>query len=65
MLDQVPAQLRVKVVCRPRYALPGWSDLAKAMRYALTHWGGLILYLDDGRLEMDTNVDPILQAQRR
>ena len=36
--------------------LPGWSDLAKAMRYALRHWEGLVLYLDDGRLEMDTNV---------
>src|SRR5262249_24944254 len=36
--------------------LPGWSDLAKAMRYLLRHWDGLILYLDDGRLEMDTNV---------
>lgn len=36
--------------------LPGWSDLAKAMRYLLNHWEGLILYLDDGRLEMDTNV---------
>jgi transposase len=35
--------------------VPGWSDLAKAMRYALRHWDGLILYLDDGRLEMDTN----------
>jgi len=36
--------------------VPGWSDLAKAMRYALRHWDRLILYLDDGRLEMDTNV---------
>jgi hypothetical protein len=36
--------------------LPGWSDLAKAMRYVLRHWDGLILYLDDGRLEVDTNV---------
>jgi hypothetical protein len=25
--------------------VPGWSDLAKAMRYALRHWDGLILYL--------------------
>jgi transposase len=25
------------------------------MRYALNHWNGLIRYLDDGRLEMDTN----------
>ena len=32
--------------------VPGWSDLAKAMRYALRHWDGLILYLDDGRLEL-------------
>ena len=31
------------------------SALAQAMRYALNHWNGLILYLDDGRLEMDTN----------
>jgi len=36
--------------------VPGWSDVAKAMRYVLRHWDGLILYLDDGRLEMDTNV---------
>lgn len=36
--------------------VPGWSDLAKAMRYLLRHYAGLILYLDDGRLEMDTNV---------
>jgi transposase len=36
--------------------VPGWSDLAKAIRYVLRHWDGLVLYLDDGRLEMDTNV---------
>ena len=38
----------------PRVA--GWSDLAKKQRYALRHWDGLILYLADGRLEMDTYV---------
>ena len=32
------------------------SDLAKAMRYALRHWSGLVVFLDDGRVEMDTNV---------
>ena len=32
------------------------SDLAKAMRYALRHWPGLGVFLDDGRVEMDTNV---------
>jgi transposase len=26
------------------------------MRYAVNHWDGLIMYLDDGRLEIDTNV---------
>jgi transposase len=34
----------------------GASDLAKAMRYALRHWPGLVAFLDDGRIEMDTNV---------
>lgn len=33
----------------------GTSDLAEAMRYAIRHWSGLILFLDDGRVEMDTN----------
>ncbi|WP_430648892.1 IS66 family transposase, partial [Bradyrhizobium pachyrhizi] len=27
------------------------SDTAKALRYALRHWDGLTLYLDDGRIE--------------
>ena len=34
----------------------GVSDLAKAMRYAIRHWPGLVAFLDDGRVEMDTNV---------
>ena len=48
-------------------ALHGWlgaqlervsarSSLAEAIRYALRHWDGLVLFLDDGRLELDTNV---------
>ena len=36
--------------------LSGSSPLAAAMRYALRHWSGLILFLDDGRIELDTNV---------
>jgi transposase len=32
------------------------SDLAKAIRYAIRHWPGLVMFLDDGRIEMDTNV---------
>jgi len=31
------------------------SDLAKAMRYTQAHWAGLTRFLDDGRLEVDTN----------
>jgi transposase len=31
------------------------SALAKAIRYALRHWQGLVLFLEDGRLELDTN----------
>ena len=34
----------------------GASDLAIAMRYALRHWSGLVVFLDDGRVEMDSNV---------
>ena len=33
----------------------GASDLAKAIRYAIRHWPGLIAFLDDGRIEMDSN----------
>jgi transposase len=34
----------------------GTSDLAVSIRYAIRHWPGLELFLDDGRVEMDTNV---------
>jgi transposase len=33
----------------------GKSGLAKAIRYALRHWTGLVLFLEDGRIELDTN----------
>lgn len=33
----------------------GKSDTAAAIRYAQNHWAGLTRYLDDGRIEMDTN----------
>jgi transposase len=36
--------------------LSGASPLAAAMRYALRHWAGLIRFLEDGRIELDTNV---------
>ena len=30
--------------------------IAEDIRYALNHWDGLIRFLDDGRIELDTNV---------
>ena len=35
--------------------LSAGSDLAKAVRYALRHWPGLVVFLEDGRVEMDSN----------
>ena len=35
--------------------LSGKSDLAKAMRYALSRWTALTCYLTDGRVEIDNN----------
>ena len=35
--------------------ISGRSALAQAIRYVLNHWSGLILFLGDGRLELDTN----------
>lgn len=36
-------------------AVSGKSPTAAAIRYALSHWQGLIRFLDDGLLELDTN----------
>src|SRR5215469_1803808 len=35
--------------------LPGRSPTAKAIRYALNHWDGLERFLQDGRIELDSN----------
>jgi transposase len=34
----------------------GKAPVADAIRYALHHWDGLIRFLDDGRIELDTNI---------
>jgi hypothetical protein len=34
----------------------GGSRIARAIRYALKHWAGLTVFLDDGRVEIDSNV---------
>jgi transposase len=35
--------------------LPRSSETAEAIRYGLNHWDGLTRFLDDGRIEIDTN----------
>ena len=35
--------------------IPQKSQLAEDIRYTLAHWPGLIRFLDDGTLELDTN----------
>ncbi len=34
----------------------GKSVIAEAIRYGLNHWGGLTRFLEDGRIELDTNI---------
>jgi len=36
--------------------LSGKSKTAEAIRYAFHHWEGLTRFLDDGRVELDTNI---------
>jgi hypothetical protein len=37
-------------------AVSGKATIAEAIRYALSRWDGLVRFLDDGRLEIDSNV---------
>jgi hypothetical protein len=41
------------------------SKLAEAIRYALSRWEGLTLFVDDGRIEMDSNIVELLDAPDR
>jgi hypothetical protein len=34
----------------------GKSGIAEDLRYGLNHWEGLVRFLDDGRIELDTNI---------
>lgn len=42
--------------------IPQRGKLAEAIRYALVRWAGLCRFLDDGRVELDTN--PVERAIR-
>ncbi len=37
-------------------AVSGKSTIAGAIRYAFSRWGGLVQFLDDGRIEINSNV---------
>jgi hypothetical protein len=44
------------------HKLPGGSPMAGAIRYSLSRWDGLTWFLEDGRVELDTN--PVERAMR-
>ena len=52
-----PLVLKLKAWFEQQLArVSGKSPIAEAIRYALHHWDGLTRFLDDGRIELDTNV---------
>ena len=42
--------------CSPCEGLSQIAPLTKAINYTLAHWSGLTRFLDDGRIEPDTNI---------
>jgi hypothetical protein len=55
------AELRLWLEARLA-AVSGKSKLAEAIRYALSRWDGLSLFLADGRVELDSN--PVERSMR-
>jgi transposase len=51
IIDDLEPWLRAKLAL-----ISQKTKLAEAIRYALSRWKGLTLFLDDGRIEIDTNV---------
>ena len=51
VVDALEARLREKLAL-----ISQKSKLAEAVRYALSRWAGLARFLDDGRIEIDSNV---------
>ena len=46
----------IKVWAQAKLAeVSGKSNIASAIRYMLAHWTGLVRFLDDGRIEIDSN----------
>jgi transposase len=54
--ESAPLMAQIKVVLEATLPqLSTKSSLARAIRYMLAHWNGLVRFLEDGRLEVDTN----------
>ena len=51
-----PLVLELGTWLEQQLARSGKSLIADAIRYALNHWDGLTRFLDDGRVELDTNI---------
>jgi len=57
LVEALKAWLEVQLL-----RIPGRSKLAEAIRYALSRWPALSRFLEDGRIELDTN--PVERAIR-
>jgi hypothetical protein len=51
IIDELEPWLRAKLAL-----ISQKTKLAEAIRYALSRWEGLTRFLDDGRIEIDSNV---------
>ena len=52
-----PLVLSLKTWLEEKLAhVSGKSVIAEAIRYGLNHWDGLVRFLEDGRIELDTNI---------
>jgi transposase len=55
--QSVPHVLALKTFLEKQLArVSQKSPIAQAIRYALNHWQGLIRFLDDGRIDLDSNI---------
>ena len=51
-----PLAEALKAWCQARLAeVSGKSPIAAAIRYTLNQWDGLVRFIDDGRIEIDSN----------
>ena len=54
--DAKPVLLQIKAILdEAQIKVAPQSPLGKAIFYALGHWDALLIYLQDGRLEIDNN----------